>query len=396
MAKEGKDPTEKYKERWAQVLYEKVVECQKDAEKVRALGGLYIIGTERHESRRIDNQLRGRSGRQGDPGASRFFLSLEDDLLRLFGSDKIKAFIDKLGLPEGEPLEHPWLSKAIEQAQKKVEAYHFDIRKHLLEYDDVMNIQREAIYSQRKEILKSQSIKDWILALIDETCQDLVDETIVSEKNLQQDEIEGLAKRYQEVFALPLKLPESLTSKSEIVSYLQELTKEKYEERESNIGQDLMRNLEKYFLLTTIDNLWKEHLLMLDHVKESVGLRGYGQKNPLQEYKKEAYHLFVALMKRIRETTLSYLFRIELREEAEKVQEMVLEEGELDESKLQFAKKDVFSSYDEGEKKNTPIRREKIGRNDPCPCGSGKKYKKCCGRDIVETSEEERHEVSQL
>ena len=393
MAKEGKDPTTKYPERWAQVLYEKVLECQKDAEKVRALGGLYIIGTERHESRRIDNQLRGRAGRQGDPGTTRFFLSLEDDLLRLFGSDKIKAFIDKLGLPEGEPLEHPWLSKAIEQAQKKVEAYHFDIRKHLLEYDDVMNMQREVIYTQRKEILKSESIKDWILSLIDETCKELVEETILSERNLQPEELEALVKRYQEVFALPLKLPENLTTRSEIIAYLQDFTKQKYEERERNIGSDLMRNLEKYFLLTTIDNLWKEHLLMLDYVKESVGLRGYGQKNPLQEYKKEAYHLFISLMKRIRETTLSYLFRIELREEAEKVQEMVLEEGEIDESKLKFAKKDVFA---EEERKNQPIRAEKVGRNDPCPCGSGKKYKKCCGRDALEINEEERHEVSQL
>ncbi|MFZ8832156.1 MAG: preprotein translocase subunit SecA [Thermodesulfobacteriaceae bacterium] len=393
MAKEGKDPTPKYPERWAQVLYEKVLECQKDAEKVRALGGLYIIGTERHESRRIDNQLRGRAGRQGDPGASRFFLSLEDDLLRLFGSEKIKAFIDKLGLPEGEPLEHPWLSKAIEQAQKKVEAYHFDIRKHLLEYDDVMNMQREVIYSQRKEILKSESIKDWIISLIDETCEELVEETTLSERNLQPEEIEALVKRYQEVFAIPLKLPENLTTKSEILTYLKDFTKQKYEEKERNIGSDLMRNLEKYFLLTTIDNLWKEHLLMLDYLKESVGLRGYGQKNPLQEYKKEAYHLFVSLMKRIRETTLSYLFRIELKEEAEKVQEMVLEEGEIDESRLEFAKKDVFA---EEKRKNQPIKTEKIGRNEPCPCGSGKKYKKCCGREAFETSKEERLEVSQL
>jgi preprotein translocase subunit SecA len=393
MAKEGKDPTTKYPERWAQVLYEKVLECQKDAEKVRALGGLYIIGTERHESRRIDNQLRGRAGRQGDPGASRFFLSLEDDLLRLFGSEKIKAFIDKLGLPEGEPLEHPWLSKAIEQAQKKVEAYHFDIRKHLLEYDDVMNMQREVIYSQRKEILKSESIKDWILSLIDETCEELVEETTLSERRLQPEEIEALVKRYQEVFAIPLKLPENLTTKSEILTYLKDFTKQKYEEKERNIGSDLMRNLEKYFLLTTIDNLWKEHLLMLDYLKESVGLRGYGQKNPLQEYKKEAYHLFVSLMKRIRETTLSYLFRIELKEEAEKVQEMVLEEGEIDESRLEFAKRDVFA---EKEKKNQPIKTEKIGRNEPCPCGSGKKYKKCCGREAFETNKEERLEVSQL
>jgi preprotein translocase subunit SecA len=274
-----------------------------------------------------------------------------------------------------------------------VEAYHFDIRKYLLEYDDVMNMQREVIYSQRKEILKSESIKDWIFSLIDETCEELVEETILSERNLQPEEVEALVKRYQEVFAIPLKLPENLTTKSQILSYLKDFTKQKYEEKEKNIGSDLMRNLEKYFLLTTIDNLWKEHLLMLDYVKESVGLRGYGQKNPLQEYKKEAYHLFVALMKRIRETTLSYLFRIELREEAEKVQEMVLEEGEIDESKLKFAKKDLFA---EEERKNQPIKTEKVGRNDPCPCGSGKKYKKCCGREVLETNKEERHEVSQL
>ncbi len=393
MAREGKDPMEKFPERWAQVLYEKVKECQKDAEKVRSLGGLYVIGTERHESRRVDNQLRGRSGRQGDPGTSRFFLSLEDDLLRIFGSDKIKSLIDKFGLPEGEPLEHPWLSKAIEQAQKKVEAYHFDIRKHLLEYDDVMNMQREVIYSQRKEILKSPSIKDWILSLIDETCEELVNENLLNEKKVEPEELENLQTKYQEIFGLPVKISEKLTTKSEILALMQDFTKQKYEEREAKIGPELMRNLEKYFLLTTIDNLWKEHLLMLDHVKESVGLRGYGQKNPLQEYKKEAYHLFVSLMRRIRETTLSYLFRIELREEAEKVQEMLLEEGEIDENKLEFQRKDLFV---EEEKKAEPVRSQKIGRNDPCPCGSGKKYKKCCGRDLPESEEVVHHEVSQL
>ncbi|MCS7199459.1 MAG: preprotein translocase subunit SecA [Caldimicrobium sp.] len=391
MARQGLNPLEKYQEYWAKVLYEKYLECMKDAEKVRELGGLYIIGTERHESRRVDNQLRGRAGRQGDPGASRFFLSLEDDLLRLFGSEKLKTFMDKLGLPEGEPLEHPWLTKAIEQAQKKVEAYHFEIRKHLLEYDDVMNKQRETIYSQRKEILKSASIRDWIISMIEEEVETLLREKLPPDKIIPPEVLEELKSSFREIFAF---IPNIEASSLDHHSLTQDLKKQViayYEQKEKSIGPDLMRNLEKYFLLTTIDTLWKEHLLFLDYVKESVGLRGYGQKNPLQEYKREAFHLFVDLMHKIRETTLSYLFRVEVREEAEKVQEMILEEGEIDERRLQFKKEDPFQ---ERETKPEPIRSVKIGRNDPCPCGSGRKYKKCCGKDTLERSE--GYEVSQV
>ncbi|MFN3921632.1 MAG: SEC-C metal-binding domain-containing protein, partial [Caldimicrobium sp.] len=348
------------------------------------LGGLYIIGTERHESRRIDNQLRGRAGRQGDPGASRFFLSLEDDLLRLFGSEKLKSLMEKLGLPEGEPLEHPWLNKAIEQAQKKVEAYHFEIRKHLLEYDDVMNKQRETIYSQRKEILKSENIKDWILSMIEETVQELTNLNILEEKNLSPEGIENLLAQFKEIFNFKPSLPE-IKNKSELINILLQEATKMYEQREKIIGPDLMRNLEKYFLLTTIDTQWKEHLLILDQVKEAVGLRGYGQKNPLQEYKKEAFNLFLELMRKIREITLSYLFRVEVREEAERVEKMVLEEGEIDEKRLQFKREDLFSENPSSEEKAQPIRVHKIGRNDPCPCGSGKKYKKCCGKDLEES-----------
>ncbi len=317
MAKQGLDPTTKYKDYWAKVLYEKFLECQRDAEKVKKLGGLYIIGTERHEARRIDNQLRGRAGRQGDPGASRFFLSLEDDLLRIFGSDKLKTFMDKLGMPEGEPLEHPWLSKAIEQAQKKVEAYNFEIRKHLLEYDDVMNKQRETIYSQRKEILKSESIKDWIISMIEEKCEEIINENTNEVKHIGSEELERVILKFKEIFAFEPNLNEIELNKDNLISKLKEQALQKYEEKEKLIGSETMRGLEKYFLLTTIDSLWKEHLLMLDHLRESVGLRGYGQKDPLQEYKKEAFHLFVDLMRRIKETTLSYLYRIELKEEAE-------------------------------------------------------------------------------
>ncbi len=392
LARQGQNPTEKYPDYWAKLLYQKYLECQEDAERVKSLGGLYIIGTERHESRRIDNQLRGRAGRQGDPGASRFFLSLEDDLLRLFGSDKLKSFMEKLGLPEGEPLEHPWLTKAIEQAQKKVEAYHFEIRKHLLEYDDVMNKQRETIYSQRKEILKSDTIRDWIFSMLEETAEDLVSETLFEEKNISEEALLNLKTRVKEVFAFePAFSKGALTSRASLLEELKNQALSAYEKREKIIGPDLMRNLEKYFLLTTIDSLWKEHLLILDHVKESVGLRGYGQKNPLQEYKREAFHLFVELMRKIRETTLSYLFRVELREEAERIQEMVLEEGEIDEKKLELKREDPF---EERPKTLEPARSAKVGRNDPCPCGSGKKFKKCCGRDLGE--KEVEHEVSQV
>ncbi len=332
MAKQGIDPTTKYKDYWAKVLYEKYLECQKDAEKVKALGGLYIIGTERHESRRVDNQLRGRAGRQGDPGASKFFLSLEDDLLRLFGSDKLKTFVEKLGLPEGEPLEHPWLSKAIEQAQKKVESFHFEIRKHLLEYDDVMNKQRETIYSQRKEILKSESIKDWILSMIEEVCEELVESAFIEKRHLEKEDIEILIERFKEIFAFTPEIDTDLARKEQLFEELKEVAFKRYEEKEKQIGSDNLREIEKYFLLTTIDTLWKEHLLMLDHIKESVGLRGYGQKDPLQEYKKEAFHLFVDLMKRIKENTLSYLFRIEIEESNEEIGDMI---SELEENKIE-------------------------------------------------------------
>lgn len=384
MARQGLDPTTKYQDYWAKLLYQKYLECQEDAKRVKELGGLYIIGTERHESRRIDNQLRGRSGRQGDPGASRFFLSLEDDLLRLFGSDKLKSFMEKLGLPEGEPLEHPWLNKAIEQAQKKVEAYHFEIRKHLLEYDDVMNKQRETIYSQRKEILKSESIREWILSMIEETIHELTHLNIPEEKNLNPEGMENLISQFKEIFNFSPSISE-VKNKSELINFLIQQAIKVYEQREKIIGTDLMRNLEKYFLLTTIDTQWKEHLLILDQVKEAVGLRGYGQKNPLQEYKKEAFNLFVELMRKIREITLSYLFRIEVREEAEKIEKMVLEEGEIDERKLQFKREDLFSENKPTEEKSQPVRVYKVGRNDPCPCGSGKKYKKCCGKDSDES-----------
>ena len=391
LAKQGQDPTKKYNDYWAKVFYEKFLECQKDAEKVKALGGLYIIGTERHESRRIDNQLRGRAGRQGDPGATRFFLSLEDDLLRIFGSDKLKSFMEKLGLPDGEALEHPWLTKAIEQAQKKVESYNFEIRKHLLEYDDVMNKQRETIYSQRREILGSDSIKDWILSMIEEKCEELVEDVFVDKRILEEDDKKELLDRFKEIFGFEPELDIKSGRKEDVKEALVKAALDRYKEKEAGIGEENLRQLEKYFLLMTIDSLWKEHLLTLDHLRESVGLRGYGQKDPLQEYKKEAFHLFVELMRRIKEITLSYLFRVEI-EKGESVSEEEMLETSAKKKKLQYKKDEIFDSS-EKEKKQQPVRSRKIGRNDPCPCGSGKKYKKCCGRHLYEG---ERHEVSKV
>ncbi|RUM86948.1 MAG: preprotein translocase subunit SecA [Thermodesulfatator sp.] len=375
LAREGRDPTEKYPERWAEVLYEKVRQCQADYEKVKALGGLHIIGTERHESRRIDNQLRGRAGRQGDPGSSRFYLSLEDELLRLFGSDKLKGLMDKLGMKEGEPIEHPWLTKAIEQAQKKVEAHHFEIRKHLLEYDDVMNLQRETIYRQRREILAAESVQDWIEDMIRDVCEAIVEEFREEGPPAQWD-LKGLSERFRAIFGFAPGLEPLPEAAEDLAERLKEEAFSFYRRKEEDLGPELLRYLEKMFLLQTIDTLWKDHLLTMDHLRESVGLRGYGQKDPLQEYKREAYELFEDLLNRIRENTLAYLYRVQVVREDEV--RRLEEERRRARQRLRYGR----GGEAEGERrpKREPIRRQKIGRNDPCPCGSGKKYKKCCGR----------------
>ncbi len=377
MAKNGEDPTKKFPERWAEVLYEKVKECEKDYERVKSLGGLHIIGTERHESRRIDNQLRGRAGRQGDPGSSRFYLSLEDDLLRLFGSEKLQGLMDKLGMKEGEPIEHPFLSKAIEQAQKRVEAHNFEIRKHLLEYDDVMNRQREVIYNQRKEILASENIKDWILDMIDDVIKGIVSE-FEEEKTIPAEwDLKALSERFRGIFDFTPEIPEDLRNAEELVDTLKQQAIEAYEQKEKEIGEEILRQLERMFLLHTIDALWKDHLLSMDHLREGIGLRGYAQVDPLQEYKREAFEMFAKMVERIKEQTLGYLYRVQVTREEEV--ERIEEERRRRHLRL------VYSRGEEAEEKKKPkqqpIRKgRKIGRNDPCPCGSGKKYKKCCGR----------------
>jgi preprotein translocase subunit SecA len=338
------------------------------------LGGLHILGTERHESRRIDNQLRGRSGRQGDPGSSRFYLSLEDDLLRIFGGERITGIMEKLGMEEGEPIEHKLISRAIENAQSKVEAHNFDIRKQLLEYDDVMNQQREVVYRQRREILRGQSLKPNIVDMINDKAEEIAQ--MYANDRMPAEEWDW-AKINEAVFkqfnfrleTVNEDMMDGLTAEG-IAQEVANSALEIYDQRESMVGTEDFRNLERIIMLQTMDNLWKDHLLSMDHLKEGIGLRGYAQQDPLIVYKKEGFDLFQDMISRVKEETIGILFRIQI-SEPERI-------SDLRQPKKQ---KMVFSSGDAPETKK-PIKRsqKKVGRNAPCPCGSGKKYKKCCGR----------------
>jgi preprotein translocase subunit SecA len=347
-------------------------------EGVTELGGLHILGTERHESRRIDNQLRGRSGRQGDPGSSRFYLSLEDDLLRIFGGERIGNIMERLGLQDGEPIEHNLISRAIENAQTKVEAHNFDIRKHLLEYDDVMNQQREVIYRQRRELLTGQDIRETMTDMIMEKAGEIAAQ-FADEKALPEDwDHKGLSDAVFQQFNYRLKdfAPDTMDGLTEegLAQEIYDQTMAVHQERENQFSAETMRHLERVIMLQTVDNLWKDHLLSMDHLKEGIGLRGYAQQNPLLVYKKEGFESFQDLIERIKSETLNILFRVQLAEPATSLEQM----------QRQQEKELVFSAGGDGSpppKKKT-VRRsdDKVGRNDPCPCGSGKKYKKCCGK----------------
>jgi len=347
-------------------------------EGVTELGGLHILGTERHESRRIDNQLRGRSGRQGDPGSSRFYLSLEDDLLRIFGGERIGRIMERLGLEDGEPIEHNLISRAIENAQTKVEAHNFDIRKHLLEYDDVMNQQREVIYRQRRELLTQQDIRETITDMIGEKA-DAIAAQFANERAMPEEwDLKGLSDAVFQQFSFRLKefdadLLDGLTEEG-LSQEIYEQAAAFHQERENLFGTETMRHLERVIMLQTVDNLWKDHLLSMDHLKEGIGLRGYAQQNPLLVYKKEGFEMFQDLIERVKTETLNILFRVQLAQpEPTSFQEMQREQE----------KNLVFSGGGDGTPtKKKPVRRDddKVGRNDPCPCGSGKKYKRCCGR----------------
>ncbi len=353
-------------------------------EGVSELGGLHITGTERHESRRIDNQLRGRSGRQGDPGSSRFYLSLEDDLMRIFGSEKISGIMEKLGMENGQPIEHPMVSKAVANAQKKVEAHNFDIRKHLLEYDDVMNKQREVFYGLRREILKNENHREMLLEMAEELVDEVLDD-IASEKIYPEEwDIEALDEYMMRQFSVPIrKQEEALEIGSGLSLPLENCDREKlhnaimdsiqscYAIKEQGIDPNMMRQLEKMIMLQVVDNLWKDHLLGMDHLKDGVGLRGYAQKNPLTEYKKEGFEMFSKMMHQIREGVTEYLFKVQIEEGSEFP-------AEQDQSTKMVEHRGASSE----ESKPLTVRRDekKVGRNDPCHCGSGKKFKKCHGK----------------
>ena len=353
-------------------------------EGVSELGGLHITGTERHESRRIDNQLRGRSGRQGDPGSSRFYLSLEDDLMRIFGSEKISGIMGKLGMENGEPIEHPMVSKAVANAQKKVEAHNFDIRKHLLEYDDVMNKQREVFYGLRRDILNNENHREMLLEMADELVHEVLND-IASEKIYPEEwDIQALDEYMMRQFLVPIKkqeealeigsslsLPLENCDREKLHNAIMESVQSCYAIKEEGIDPNMMRQLEKMIMLQVVDNLWKDHLLGMDHLKDGVGLRGYAQKNPLTEYKKEGFEMFSKMMHQIREGVTEYLFKVQIEEGSEFSAEQS-QSGNMVEHRGASSE----------ESKPSTVRRDdkKVGRNDPCHCGSGKKFKKCHGK----------------
>jgi len=381
---ESEDP--QYQQKYKEILETYKREVEVEHKKVVDVGGLHVLGTERHESRRIDNQLRGRSGRQGDPGSSRFYVSLGDDLMRLFGSDKLVGLMDKLGLEEGQVIEHPWVSKSIEIAQRRVEQHNFDIRKHLLEYDNVMNKQREVIYSQRLEILEGISLKENILNAIEEIINGMVVQYIPEN---QEGNFPELISEIKLKFGVDVS-GESLENKpaSEIKDLICQKVTAAYEAKEGSLGTDLMRHLERMVFLQVIDAKWKDHLYAMDYLKEGIGLRAYGQRDPLIEYKREAFGMFSEMVAGIEEEAIELVFKLQpARPERFK--------GVFSSVSKELLRPEVnlpMPSAEQGVDNETPYEQQKtvkqeplvsgpkVGRNEPCPCGSGKKYKKCCGK----------------
>jgi preprotein translocase subunit SecA len=387
---------------------------------VVATGGLHIVGTERHESRRIDNQLRGRAGRQGDPGSSIFFLSLEDDLMRIFGSERIQGLMKMMGMKEGEVIEHRWLTKAIEGAQKKVEAHNFDIRKNLLEYDDVMNQQRRSIYRLRRMVLgfgagipvveydedpktkvKSRTEKTFTWSDQQEHMLDLVEDLVVDmvgancPNRLSDWNLEGLSAMVKEQFGVDMKFGAPVGKAAEARAAIEEqvyaVVEKLYRAKERELGAEqdgvpVLRRYEQWLYLQAIDQQWKDHLLSMDHLRQGIGLRGYGQKDPKQEYKKEGYEMFVQMTWRVKSAVVGNVLRLQLvrQESAEEIEQKRLAAQRRALQRISESHADAASAGQDGgeapRKQETVVRTQpKVGRNDPCPCGSGKKYKKCHG-----------------
>jgi len=364
---------------------------------VAELGGLYVIGTERHESRRVDNQLRGRSGRQGDPGMSRFFVSLEDDLMRIFGSDKIKVFMDRVGMSEDERVEHPWLSKSIERAQKTVEGHNFSIRKHLLEFDDVLNNQRALIYKRRQQVLQGENLKETVLKMIEEVAKDIVYEISVDSKYPEEWNYEALSLKMKDVFDMDYRIDKEKVDITKLTTEILEneiieKVKKEYEAKEQAIGSETMREIERFIVLQVTDSKWREHLYNMDQLKEGIGLRAYAQKDPLIEYKKEGFELFQQMVVSSETEIVTNLFKVHAVDTSQLTRRQ--RSSNLKELRPAFVmpqvganaqnQQEMYYNTSEEPAKVETYRREqpKVGRNDPCPCGSGKKYKKCCGKNL--------------
>ena len=352
-------------------------------------GGLHIIGTERHESRRIDNQLRGRSGRQGDPGSSRFYLSLEDNLMRIFASERVKGLMQKLGMEKGESIEHPWVTKAIENAQRKVEAHNFDIRKHLLEYDDVANDQRKVIYEQRNELMETDDISESLKAILGDVVEAIINEHMPPGSLEEQWDIPALTEALAREFGANLDIKswldadESLHEET-LRQRIHEEMRKTYESKEQALGAEMMRRFEKDVMLQILDHHWKEHLAAMDYLRQGIGLRGYAQKNPKQEYKREAFEMFQQMLDRIKHDVVAILTKVQVRSEQEL---QAMEEQNKKQQAMQFEHAEANSALNpkteqQAAEKAQPFRREgrKIGRNEPCFCGSGKKFKHCHGK----------------
>ena len=376
------------------LLKEFTEQCEAEREEVIALGGLHVLATERHESRRIDNQLRGRSGRQGDPGSSRFYLSLEDDLLRIFGSDRIKGLMEKLGMEEGVPIEAKMVTRSIEGAQKRVESHHFEMRKNILEYDDVMNMQRDVIYSLRRTMLDGEDITEQIKEMVKNLLDGILDSFFPESTHFEEWDIESFKTSMESQFSISSNVNEFKIAfeENECVLNLEDETLEEIKEKVhslvldilekkySHLGEDLFQEWQMMVYLQILDSHWKEHLTNIDHLKEGIGLRGYAQVNPLNEYKKEAYQMFEELTEKIESDTIMYLYRLDVSEDGE----LLTKQDENEDLVYTHQELSGFDNVSEESSVQTmtPVRRSdpKVGRNSPCPCGSGKKYKFCCGK----------------
>jgi preprotein translocase subunit SecA len=384
LEQEGATLQEATPEQHEHALQQATDQCERDADRVRLLGGLHVLGTERHEARRIDNQLRGRAGRQGDQGSSRFFVSLEDELMRRFGGASIAGLMNRLGLEEDVPLEHPWVSRAIENAQQKVEAYNFDIRKHVVEYDDVLNRQRDVIYGDRDRVLFEENLKPLIMEWVEETLVQMTEEALSGDRHSW--DLEALRVQVERIFPMPENFSwdelERLTDREEAVDHLMELAEAAYDHKEQELGHEQMRFLERTWMLNVIDRLWIAHLTAIDDLREGIGLRAYGQRDPLIEYKVEAARMFDDLQASVRAEVVMAIYHLQIRQQAPppppptQAAFAPQKDGATDGNNGATTRRPQRASGAAVAARVTPA---KVGRNDPCPCGSGKKFKRCHG-----------------